>query len=180
MKILTQIDADLHLLQILRNPILWRMLEWRWSWDSLCYARGGGCVKHWTELRWRLVIKPPLHINICREAKSISLVWNLSTRPLDASHIQVSTLRRHLHYAGKIWRRFFISTVRPEKLALSRFSAPSWWVGKAVRNYSVCMGIRRQITFLYSLIWWINLPLSILKLRLINCAKFNFEKSFLP
>ena len=28
MKILTQIDADLHLLQILRNPILWRMLEW--------------------------------------------------------------------------------------------------------------------------------------------------------
>ena len=30
-------------------------------------------------------------------------------------------------------------------LILSRFLAPSRRVGKAVRNYSVCMGIRRQI-----------------------------------
>ena len=30
---------------------------------------------------------------------------------------------------------------------LSRFSTPSRRVGKEIRNYSVCMGIRWQITF---------------------------------
>jgi hypothetical protein len=33
------------------------------------------------------------------------------------------------------------------KLIIWRFSTPSWRVGKAVRNFSVCMGIRWQTTF---------------------------------
>ena len=35
------------------------------------------------------------------------------------------------------------------KQALSRFSAPSIRVGKAVRNYSVCMEIRWQLTSVF-------------------------------
>ena len=53
-----------------------------------------------------------------------------------------SVKRQHQNAGSISTHSCFVPTLDYISLVQSRFSAPSWLVGKAVRNYSVCIGIR--------------------------------------
>ena len=105
-----------------------------WSW---CWQKGAAGKVPWIKRRGT-------SLDSHSETHLISRQKRTKGEPkMSLNETGISTGIRRLRAR---YRKHFRPTKKIQYI-LSRFSTSSWRVGKAVRNYSVCMGIQWQIIF---------------------------------